>query len=429
MRPSKRIKGIQEIPEVKVKFTETKAAPKAKTGNKPESSSRPLIFSHVEVPSPKDVKKQLSRRVEAIEVSSSENDLSDDDEERPVQRLGRKVSKMAVYVDSDSEGEKPTKAARGSKKRARSESPDFIVSDSDGEDDDDGDSDSDHSVDVSDGEDSDAPKAKSRAKPKAKPKARAKPKKTAQKSESDDVMDVDEPVSTSEASSSKSKKRKRVEKPKKPKELREVKDPWKLRSTAKRDWKQMQAPPLEMFHFSRKVVDEYTYLDGKIHALVTRITADRHWVLSGTPPIHDFTAVKTIAAHLNLHLGIDDDNEGKSGEVRKRRREQTGASIAFDSVSLHLIVSQAVEKFHSFRETHSLDWHAHRHELGQTFLNRFVRQVCVDDYRAASRTESSTRISLRLTRFLGKKRSKKFRCQLLSAPSTLNSNTIYALWT
>ncbi len=34
-----------------------------------------------------------------------------------------------------------------------------------------------------------------------------------------------------------------------------------------------------------------------------------------------------------------------------------------------------MERFHSFREVHSLEWHAHRHELGQAFLNRFVRQV------------------------------------------------------
>ena len=190
MRPSKRLRGIQEVAEVKGKSTETKAAPKSKTDGKPKSSSRPLTFSHVEVPSPKDVKKRLSRRVEAIEVSSSaENDESDGDEERPVQRLNRKVSKMAVYVDSDSEEEKPTKAARGFKKRARSESPDFIVSDSDGEDD------GDNSVDNSDAEDSDAPKAKSRARPKTKPKASAKSKKTARKSESEDTMDVDEPVS------------------------------------------------------------------------------------------------------------------------------------------------------------------------------------------------------------------------------------------
>jgi hypothetical protein len=202
----------------------------------------------------------------------------------------------------------------------------------------------------------------------------------ARKSESEDAMDVDEPVSTSEASSSKSKKRKREEKTVKPKELREAKDPWKLRGAAKRDWKQMLSPPLEMFHFARKIVDEYTYLDGKIHSSVTRLSADRHWVLSGTPPIHDFAAVKTIAAHLNLHLGIDDDNEGKSTEVKKRRREQTGKSIVADSVSfVSDYVSQAVEKFHSFRETHSLDWHAHRHELGQRFLNHFVRQVNIDN--------------------------------------------------
>ena len=329
MRPSKRLRGIQEAPKAKEKPTEAQAAPKSKTGSKPRSSGH-LIFSHVEVPSPKDIKKQISQRVETIEVSSSvEDDQSDGDEERPVQRLSRKVSKMAVYVDSDSENERPTKTARGPKKRARSESPDFIVSDSD----DVGEDDGEDSVDVSDGEDSDVPKPKSRAKPKAKPKARAKLKKPARKSESEDAMDVDEPVSTSEASSSKSKKRKREEKTKKPKELREAKDPWKLSGAAKRDWRKMQSPPLEMFHFARKVVDEYTYLDGKIHAMVTRITADRHWVLSGTPPIHDFAAVKTIAAHLNLHLGIDDDNEGKSVEVRKRRREQTGRSIMSDLVS------------------------------------------------------------------------------------------------
>ena len=377
MRPSKRKRGIQEESEAKGKSTATQATPKSKTVVKPGTSPGSLFFSHVEVPSLKNIQKQTSRHVDVIEVSSSaETDQSDGDEERPVRHLSQKVSKMAVYVDSDSEEERPTKVARGSKKKARSESPDFIVSDSD----DVNESDGEDSFDVSDGGDSDAPKSKSRTKPKAKPKASAKQKKMARKSESEDAMDVDEPVSTSEASSSKSKKRKREEKTPKPKELREAKDPWKLRSAAKRDWKQMKAPPLEMFHFARKVVDEYTYLDGKIHSSVTRLSADRHWVLSGTPPIHDFAAVKTIAAHLNLHLGIDDDNEGKSTEVKKRRREQTGKLIVPDSVSfVSDYVSQAVEKFHSFRETHSLDWHAHRHGLGQKFLNHFVRQVNIDN--------------------------------------------------
>jgi len=326
MRPSKRIRGIQEVPEAKGKSAAIPAAPKSKSSDKPKSSSGTLVFSHVEVPSLKDIQKQKSRKAQPIEVSSSdENDQSEGGDARPVRRLGRKVSQMAVYVDSDSEEEKPTKAASGSKKKGRSASPDFIDSDSDDADE----VDEDDSAEVSDGDDSDAPKAKSRAKPKAKPKVSAKPKKKAEKSESGDAMDLDEPISTSEASSSKSKKRKRVEEDKpKAKELREAKDPWKLRGAAKRDWKQMHCPPLEIFHWARKVVDEYTYLDGKIHTLVTRLSADRHWVLSGTPPIHDFASVQTIAAHLNLHLGIDDHNEGKSPEVKKRRKEQTGTSIS-----------------------------------------------------------------------------------------------------
>ena len=332
MRPSKRIRGIQETTESK----ETPTAPKSKSSGKPAASSGIRVFSHVEVPRAKDIQKQKGR---PVHISSSEE--SDDGEEPPVRRLGRKVSNMVVYnVDSDSEEEKkPTKSAKGKKvvKKARSESPDFIVSDSD----DDGEEDEDKdSFEVSDG-DSDVPKSKSRAKPKAKPKPSAKPTKKAKKSESEDAMDVDEAVSTSEPSSTTSKKRKRVEKEEKPKELREAKDPWKLRGAAKRDWEQMQSPPLEMFHFARKVVDEYTYLDGKIHSLVTRLSADRHWVLSGTPPIHDFAAVKTIAAHLNLHLGIDDDNEGKSIEVKKRRREQTGTPTVVSS-SYHDVLTTSL---------------------------------------------------------------------------------------
>ena len=51
------------------------------------------------------------------------------------------------------------------------------------------------------------------------------------------------------------------------------------------------------------------------------LSADRLWLLSGTPPIYDFTAIKTTAAHLYLHLAIDDDNECKSVEVEKRPQE------------------------------------------------------------------------------------------------------------
>ncbi len=190
-------------------------------------------------------------------------------------------------------------------------------------------------------------------------------------------MDVDEvPTKGKKGKAAKSKKESKDRPAKRQK--RTDSDPWKLGSRAvKRDWTQMQAPPMEIFHFARKVVDEYTYLDGKVHSLVTNITAERQWVLSGTPPIHDFAALKTIAAFLNLHLGVDDDGEGQSVEVKKRRREQTGTRIPHSPwINQTDLFSLAVEKFHSFREVHTLEWHAHRHELGQTFLNQFVRQVC-----------------------------------------------------
>ncbi|KAI6096979.1 hypothetical protein EDD16DRAFT_1670323 [Pisolithus croceorrhizus] len=148
-------------------------------------------------------------------------------------------------------------------------------------------------------------------------------------SSTDDSMDSHKKRKATDTSDKPTKKQKR----------REDTDPWHLESAAvRRNWAEMRSPPLEVFHFARVVVDEYTYLGGKVHSMVTKLTADRRWVLSGTPPTHDFGSVKTIAAHLNIHLGIDDD------------------------------------AFHSFREVHTQEWHAHRHRLGQVFLDMFVRQ-------------------------------------------------------
>lgn len=119
--------------------------------------------------------------------------------------------------------------------------------------------------------------------------------------------------------------KKKMKKETKPKVSRIKADPWKLKSTAvQKDWKKLQAPPLEMFHFHRLVIDEYTYLDGKTHSLITNLQATCRWVLSGTPPVHDFPSLKTIAVFLDIHLGIDDDGEGQSVQVKKRKREQTG---------------------------------------------------------------------------------------------------------
>jgi hypothetical protein len=294
-------------------------------------------------------------------VASETSDVENSDSPPPRKRLQRKASKKVIVIDSDDEAEgdkgsdyedegphddheddesaieisddadddvvstkKSSKTKRLPTKPSPKPSPPPTSSSEDG-----------HSVGVSSdaemSDEDDVGKKGNKGKGrqygiKAAPKK--KPKKKAAKSSGEDTdsMDVDDPPS-SPVSSKTSKKRKTTasdDKPAKKQKRREDTDPWKLETTAvKKDWTQVRAPPLEVFHFSRIVVDEYTYLSGKVHSMVTKLTGDRRWVLSGTPPIHDFGSVKTIAAHLNIHLGIDDSSEGKSAMIKKRIREQT----------------------------------------------------------------------------------------------------------
>ena len=297
---------------------------------------------------------------------------------------------IVISDDDESESDVPKKGKAPAKKRPAkrskaSDDDDYAGSpseESDSEEDPEEDAEEESDFD-SDEEDEEEKPKKGKGKAKAAPKKRAPAKKSRSApatSESEDAMEVDDTEEESKSSGKgkkqPAKKRKTEDKPPKEKKRREDTDPWKLKSSSVQShWKKMQAPPLEMFHFARKIVDEYTYLDGKVLSMVTRLKAERHWVLSGTPPIHDFGALKTISAFLNIHLGIDDDNEGQSLQVKKRKREQTGEVHFALCFWLVFMRSIAVEKFHSFREVHSLEWHAHRHQLGQRFLDQFVRQV------------------------------------------------------
>jgi len=65
-------------------------------------------------------------------------------------------------------------------------------------------------------------------------------------------------------------------------------------------------PLFQMFRYNRVVVDEFTYLKGRDYTSITRMAADKRWVLSGTPPLRDFVDVKRIAAFLGLSLGVAD---------------------------------------------------------------------------------------------------------------------------
>lgn len=110
-----------------------------------------------------------------------------------------------------------------------------------------------------------------------------------------------------------------------------------------------------MFHFKRVIIDEFTYLKGREHVALLDLKASSRWILSGTPPVEDFGAIKGIAAHLGIHLGIDDDRQVPGAKVAKG--DKTDA-----------------ERFHGFREVHSKAWHATRDDVAQAFLDQYVRQ-------------------------------------------------------
>ncbi|KAJ2934887.1 hypothetical protein H1R20_g2299, partial [Candolleomyces eurysporus] len=368
-------KGKKPTDEVKPKPKSSSPPPANDTAKSPptsEQKSKPTSSGLV----PEVVIEVKKGHLNHPRVQASDSESEDAVARKPSRRAAAK--RIVLPSDDDDSEEPPSKPKKAAgkatktkkalaktkgKKKAKPSSEESDYQESSVEE-------SDSDPEVIDVDDFDDESSDGSSKKKAKAKAKAKPKKPAAKGkgrstassavESDgDAMDVDEPASTSTKKAA-PKKRKAEDNGDRPakKTKRADSDPWKLGSRAvKSDWKEMHAPPFEMFHFSRIVIDEYTYLDGKVHSLITNLTAERRWVLSGTPPIHDFAAVKTIAAFLNIHLGVDDDGEGQSAEVKKRRREQT-----------------ASERFHSFREVHTLEWHAHRHTVGQTFLDQFVRQ-------------------------------------------------------
>lgn len=367
LRPSKRLRGIHQAP------ASDSAAPAVEGTVKTQAKSRNAaiqaailpakarqVMSHVEVRHVDDVYRKTRSTsphppppASPIPSSSKSSPFASDEEmdepPRPKRRASTKRVDYGIGDSDDEDIKPPKKKGRLSKAGAsvsRSGSEDFKLESDDDYEHDDKDEDVEGVEDVDiDDEDPEEDTKKSKSSARAKStlatagKAKSKSKSKASGRSEEEAMDVDDASGLSdEGSSQAAKKRKRADsekKPKKPKVLRETVDPWKLRGAAtRRDWTEMKAPPLEMFHFSRVVVDEYTYLGGKTLSMISRLSSDRHWVLSGTPPVHDFAAVKTIAKFLDVHLGVDDDGEGTSAAVKKRIREQTGKHSCY--VFLHL---------------------------------------------------------------------------------------------
>lgn len=349
----KEVSARKVVPKAKTTAPESW---KAVTGNgkaEPSLKARPGPSGMImEVVIPISRKTLLSKSPQSSAPSSP---ADDDESEAPptLKRKRRAASTRVPIIIDDSDDEPPSKASSPKRSNASSKASSSVSKKrklnkgsspaSDYRDSDDFEEDSYSDAEVSDSsisseinedEELDEPKkmkgkGKGKGKAKAIPKPRNLPPQSATDTEDtslEDAMDVDSEAGDTKPKKATKRKAANDKPPPAKKAKRAESDPWKLGSKAvQNEWTFMQAPPFEMFHFARVVVDEYTYLDGKIHALITNLTADRQWVLSGTPPTHDFAALKTIAAFLNIHLGVDDDGEGQSAEVKKRKREQTGA--------------------------------------------------------------------------------------------------------
>lgn len=344
---SKRLKGksYREAAEVLDKESKAKHEEPPKVTKRSLQSPSTKEVKQTAKPTPSGLIPEVLIPVSSKSLAKTDSSLPSsptgegaDSEDSGAHKRKRRIAKRAIIISDDDNDEsdaiKEKKPAKRSKisgtnstkkrrisKRNSSPSSDYQGSSSD-------DIESDFEMDLNSDEEVKPSKGKKpKHIPKPKATSRAKQSKPAESEGTEnDEMDVEvaKPTAKGQKKAGKRKAADEGEKPKK-KAKRTDSDPWKLGSRAvQNEWTYMQAPPFEMFHWARVVVDEYTYLDGKIHALVTNLTADRQWVLSGTPPIHDFGALKTIAAFLDIHLGIDDDGEGRSAEVKKRTREQTG---------------------------------------------------------------------------------------------------------
>jgi site-specific DNA-cytosine methylase len=131
----------------------------------------------------------------------------------------------------------------------------------------------------------------------------------------------------------------------------------------KKYWTSTTCPLLEWFSFARVVVDEYTYVTGQEGQVIANIQARCRWILSATPPLEDFTDVKTLAKFLRIHLGVDDITPGvtKASNIKALEKDKTNTEL-----------------FQTFRSSHSPAWHERRHGIAQSFLDDFVRRNIAD---------------------------------------------------
>ncbi|KAK4935324.1 hypothetical protein LTR10_023615 [Elasticomyces elasticus] len=70
---------------------------------------------------------------------------------------------------------------------------------------------------------------------------------------------------------------------------------------------------LHMLQFRRVIIDEFTYIEGRTLLAILELIFSSMWLLSGTPPIHDFDGLNTMAKLMGTRISTYNENEGKFG--------------------------------------------------------------------------------------------------------------------
>ncbi|KAG9793295.1 DNA (cytosine-5-)-methyltransferase DMT5 [Exophiala dermatitidis] len=109
------------------------------------------------------------------------------------------------------------------------------------------------------------------------------------------------------------------------------------------DFQNMETIPalLHMFSFRRIIVDEFTYIPGKTLLALLKLQSNSRWLLSGTPPIHSYDSVNTMAKLLGTRISTYDEGSGKFAFGKDGSKMTRDRSDAQEFQSYHTLRSSA----------------------------------------------------------------------------------------
>jgi hypothetical protein len=108
-----------------------------------------------------------------------------------------------------------------------------------------------------------------------------------------------------------------------------------------RDFRDFTEPVLQMFCFYRLIVDKYTYIKPQPLNVITQVTSQIRWALSGTPSLDSVSSVASLAGIIDVKLCVD-----YSTAVTSEGNEKISAGLTM------------AEEFHIYSQQYSADSNA-----------------------------------------------------------------------